>query len=54
MAASCRRSPPAPMSTISTGLIAEAMTAAGLDFADLDAVAATGGPGLIGGVMVGV
>jgi N6-L-threonylcarbamoyladenine synthase len=36
------------------GLIAEAMRRAGLRFADLDAVAATGGPGLIGGVMVGV
>lgn len=35
-------------------LIALAMAEAGLDFADLDAVAATGGPGLIGGVMVGV
>jgi N6-L-threonylcarbamoyladenine synthase len=36
------------------GLIAEAMRRAGLRFADLDAVAATGGPGLIGGVTVGV
>ena len=36
------------------GLIGAAMTAAGLGFADLDAIAATGGPGLIGGVMVGV
>jgi N6-L-threonylcarbamoyladenine synthase len=36
------------------GLIAEAMRRADLRFADLDAVAATGGPGLIGGVMVGV
>lgn len=35
-------------------LIARAMTEAGAAFADLDAVAATGGPGLIGGVMVGV
>jgi len=35
-------------------LIAEAMRRAGLGFADLDAIAATGGPGLIGGVMVGV
>jgi N6-L-threonylcarbamoyladenine synthase len=36
------------------GLIAEAMRRADLRFADLDAIAATGGPGLIGGVMVGV
>lgn len=36
------------------GLIAEAMRQAGVGFADLDGVAATGGPGLIGGVMVGV
>jgi N6-L-threonylcarbamoyladenine synthase len=35
-------------------LVAETMGAAGLDFADLDGVAATGGPGLIGGVIVGV
>jgi N6-L-threonylcarbamoyladenine synthase len=36
------------------GLIAEAMRRAALRFADLDGIAATGGPGLIGGVMVGV
>jgi N6-L-threonylcarbamoyladenine synthase len=35
-------------------LIAEAMRRAGLRFDQLDGVAATGGPGLIGGVMVGV
>ncbi len=35
-------------------LIKETMTRAGLGFEDLDAVAATGGPGLIGGVIVGV
>lgn len=34
-------------------LVTEAMTRAGLGFADLDGVAATTGPGLIGGVMVG-
>ena len=34
-------------------VIARALDEAGLSFADLDAVAATGGPGLIGGVMVG-
>ncbi len=36
------------------GLIRRAMDEAGVGFADLDAVAATGGPGLIGGVIVGV
>ena len=35
-------------------LIARALAEAGVGFADLDAVAATGGPGLIGGVIVGV
>lgn len=35
-------------------MVAEAMKQAGLTFDQLDAVAATGGPGLIGGVMVGV
>jgi N6-L-threonylcarbamoyladenine synthase len=36
------------------GLIAEAMRRAGVRFEELDGVAATGGPGLIGGVIVGV
>jgi N6-L-threonylcarbamoyladenine synthase len=36
------------------GLIEEALETAGLDLGDLDGIAATGGPGLIGGVMVGV
>ncbi len=35
-------------------LVARAMDEAGLKFSELDGVAATGGPGLIGGVMVGV
>jgi N6-L-threonylcarbamoyladenine synthase len=35
-------------------LIAQAMTEAAIDYGDLDAVAATAGPGLIGGVMVGL
>ena len=35
-------------------LITQAMDDAKIGFADLDAVAATGGPGLIGGVIVGV
>ncbi|MGE3143150.1 MAG: tRNA (adenosine(37)-N6)-threonylcarbamoyltransferase complex transferase subunit TsaD [Hyphomonadaceae bacterium] len=36
------------------GAVAAAMAQAGLSFAELDAVAATAGPGLIGGVMVGL
>ncbi len=36
------------------GTIAAAMRDAGLGYADLDGVAATAGPGLIGGVMVGL
>ena len=36
------------------GLVAEALGEAKIDMADLDGIAATGGPGLIGGVMVGV
>jgi N6-L-threonylcarbamoyladenine synthase len=35
-------------------IVAEAMRTGGVDFAALDAVAATGGPGLIGGLLVGV
>jgi len=36
------------------GVIREAMSRAGMDFAALDGIAATGGPGLIGGLIVGV
>lgn len=36
------------------GVVKQAMTDAGIDFGDLGAVAATGGPGLIGGVLVGM
>jgi len=36
------------------GLIGRCMDQAGVGFADLDAIAATAGPGLIGGVMVGL
>ncbi|MDP2373576.1 tRNA (adenosine(37)-N6)-threonylcarbamoyltransferase complex transferase subunit TsaD, partial [Reyranella sp.] len=36
------------------GLVADALAEAGLGLADLDGIAATGGPGLIGGVLVGV
>ena len=54
LAASCRRLPRAPMSRRSTGSIAAALREAGIGFADIDAVAATAGPGLIGGVIVGL
>jgi N6-L-threonylcarbamoyladenine synthase len=36
------------------GLLEEALAEAGLGLGELDGIAATGGPGLIGGVMVGV
>ncbi len=36
------------------GIVEEALAGAGLSLSDLDAVAATAGPGLIGGVMVGL
>src|ERR1700722_9785119 len=36
------------------GVIAEALSGTGLTLRDIDAVAATAGPGLIGGVMVGL
>ena len=36
------------------GVVARALTEAGLAPADLDAIAATAGPGLVGGVMVGL
>ncbi|WP_292228388.1 tRNA (adenosine(37)-N6)-threonylcarbamoyltransferase complex transferase subunit TsaD [Brevundimonas sp.] len=36
------------------GVTRRAMAEAGLDYADLDGVAATAGPGLVGGVMVGL
>ncbi|MGB3281043.1 MAG: tRNA (adenosine(37)-N6)-threonylcarbamoyltransferase complex transferase subunit TsaD, partial [Pseudorhodobacter sp.] len=36
------------------GCVAQAMAAAGLGFAELDGIAVTAGPGLIGGVLAGV
>ena len=36
------------------GLVEQAMTDSGMEFGDLDGIAATAGPGLIGGVIVGV
>ena len=53
-AASSRRSPPAPMSRRSTASSPRRCARPALDFADIDAVAATAGPGLIGGVIVGL
>ncbi|MFA7440984.1 MAG: tRNA (adenosine(37)-N6)-threonylcarbamoyltransferase complex dimerization subunit type 1 TsaB, partial [Sphingomonadaceae bacterium] len=35
-------------------MVAEVLAEAGLELADVDAIAATAGPGLIGGVMVGL
>lgn len=40
--------------TYMDSLVKQAMTEADVDFKDLDAVAATSGPGLIGGVLVGL
>ena len=54
MAAWCRRSRRAPMSKGSTESSKRRWPQAQLKLADLDAIAATAGPGLIGGVMVGL
>jgi len=35
-------------------IVQQAMSMAGLDFSELDAIAATSGPGLIGGLMIGL
>ncbi|MBX3478143.1 MAG: tRNA (adenosine(37)-N6)-threonylcarbamoyltransferase complex transferase subunit TsaD [Brevundimonas sp.] len=37
-----------------SGVAARALAEAGLDYADMDGIAATAGPGLVGGVMVGL
>ena len=49
-----RRSRPAPMLTCSTASSRSAMKEADVSFAQLSAVAAAAGPGLIGGVIVGL
>src|SRR6476661_2284481 len=49
----CRRLPRAPVECLDL-LIGEAMREADIDYSDLDAVAATAGPGLIGGLIVGL
>ena len=48
----CPRSPRAPISPPSS-MVRDALREAGLAFADLAAIAATAGPGLIGGLLVG-
>ena len=53
-AAWCRRSRRAPMSTCSTASSTARCSEAGVGFAQLSAVAAAAGPGLIGGVIVGL
>ena len=53
-AAWCRRSPRARMSNAWTRSSRQAMREAGADLSRLDAVAVTAGPGLIGGLLVGV
>ena len=53
MAASCRRSRRAPISTTFDGLIRAALAEAGIGIDELDGVAAAAGPGLIGGLIVG-
>ena len=50
----CPRSRRAPMSTISIAWSRRALAEAGASSGELDAVAATAGPGLVGGVMVGL
>ena len=54
MAGWCRRSRRAPISKSSTGLWSLRSTGPGSTSADLDGIAAAAGPGLIGGVMVGL
>ena len=53
-AAWCPRSPPAPMPSGWTSSTEAALAGAGLGLGDIDAVAVTAGPGLIGGVLAGV
>ena len=52
-AAWCRRSPRARIFAHLPGLVSEVMARAGVSFAELGGVAATSGPGLIGGLIVG-
>ena len=54
MAVSCPKSRPGRMLTLLMRVIERTLGESGLRLADLDAVAATSGPGLIGGVMVGM
>ena len=50
----CRRSQRAPHVDVLDGIVVEAMKEANVGFAQLSAVAAAAGPGLIGGVIVGL
>ena len=54
MVAWCRRSPRAPHIRHLDGIVDRAMREADTRYVDLSGVAATAGPGLIGGVMVGL
>ena len=54
MAASCRRSRRGPTSRPSTISIERALAQAGLRLEEVDGIAAAAGPGLIGGVIVGL
>ncbi len=53
-AASCRRSPAAPTSPRSSRPSERAAATADVDLADLDAIAVTAGPGLMGALVVGL
>ena len=53
-AASFPRWPPAPISRRSTPTLRTAVADAGIELADVDAIAVTSGPGLSGALMVGV
>ena len=53
-AASCRRSPRAPMSRRSTASSRRRWPRRACALADIDAIAATAGPGLVGGLIVGL
>ena len=54
MAAWCRKSPPARHVDVMDRLVARALKAASVMLDDLDGIAAAAGPGLIGGVIVGL
>ena len=53
-AAWCRRSRRGRMSKSLDGIVEAALADAGMELADVDAIAATAGPGLVGGLIVGL